>query len=308
MSIAESFDGLQATNPLLHPGMLDFYQQVNDGGAWTNLALWTPVFRGGVGRIDPEHGPPTDYAGGFLRALTAAPNVGDLILAGQTLRRAGATAWEAQAEYRLPTGVLLPGSIGVGGGYAARDRFGPDIRFAKLSYRDELGVGWRAIASVQSQEVGHATSPGGYAALYNSQLMFAGGIDGEQWRTAMGYVHPATAGKVRPAFELFYVDETVGSSGGVKFLLATATLGYQGWGFLSHDSRLGRALGPQGLEFRNPNGFLQPMWNRLFDVAEVGDLLNGRVTETRDALGLISRDWQIVGFPFQFGGTGDWKD
>jgi len=50
------------------------------------------------------------------------------------------------------------------------------------------------------------------------------------------------------------------------------------------------------------------MWNRLFDVAEVGDLLNGRVTETRDALGLISRDWQVVGFPFQFGGTGDWKD
>jgi len=62
MSIAESFDGLQATNPLLHPGMLDFYQQVNGGGAWTNLALWTPAFRGGVGRIDPEHGPPTEAA------------------------------------------------------------------------------------------------------------------------------------------------------------------------------------------------------------------------------------------------------
>jgi hypothetical protein len=269
-SVVHSFGGLQIQNPLFHPGMLDFHQRVNDGGEVTNLALWAPVFRGGVGRIDPKHGPSLNYAGGFLRALAAAPDAGDLILAAQTLSSAGVETWEAQGEYRLPTGILLPGSLGAGAGYVAWDRFGPDIWFAKLSYRDELRYGWRAIASVQLQEVGQRNSPGGYLALYNGRMMFTGGTDGEQWRTMVGYVHPATGGKFRPAFEFFYVDETIGVGNGGKFLLATATLGYAGWGFLSHDSRLGRALGPQGLAFTNPNGFLQPMWNRLFDVTEVG--------------------------------------
>jgi hypothetical protein len=306
--IVHSFGGLQIQNPLFHPGMLDFHQRVNDGGEVTNLALWAPVFRGGVGRIDPKHGPSLNYAGGFLRALAAAPDAGDLILAAQTLSSAGVETWEAQGEYRLPTGILLPGSLGAGAGYVSQDRFGPDIWFAKLSYRDELRYGWRAIASVQAQEVGHATSPGGYVALYNSRMMFTGGTDGEQWRTTVGYVHPATGGQFRPAGEFFYVDETIGSTRGGKFLLATATLGYEGWGFLSHDSRLGRALGPQGLAFSNPNGFLLPMWNRLFDVTEVGGLLNGRVTEARDGSGVTSRDWQMIGFPFQFTPVKNWKD
>jgi hypothetical protein len=202
----------------------------------------------------------------------------------------------------------LPGALGVGGGYVAYDRFGPDLWFAKLSYRDALQYGWHTIASVQLQEVGQRTSPGGYLALYNSRLMFTGGTDGEQWRTTVGYVHPVTGGKFRPAGEFFYVDDTIGAGNGGKFLLATATLGYEGWGFLSHDSRLGRALGPQGLAFTNPNGFLQPMWNRLFDVTEVGGLLNGRVTEIRDAAGITNRDWQLIGFPFQFTPRRSWRD
>ncbi|MCE2485384.1 MAG: hypothetical protein J4F42_07710 [Desulfurellaceae bacterium] len=278
-----AFKGFQVQNPLFHPGMVDFHQRVNDGGETTNLALWTPVFRGG--------GSPLTYGGGFLRALAAAPDAGDLILAAQTVSGTGVAAWEAQGEYRLPTGVLLPGSLGVGGGYVSQDRFGPDMWFTKLSYRDALEDGWQTIASVQLQEVGQRTSPGGYLALYNSRLMFTGGTDGEQWRTTVGYVHPATGGLFRPAFEFFYVDEAIGVGTGGKFLLATATLGYKGWGFLSHDSRLGRALGPQGLAFTNPNGFLQPMWNRLFDVTEVGGLLNGRVTEIRDVAGITNREW-----------------
>ena len=319
MSIAHSFwdpekespgwnKGFQGQNPLFHPGLVDFHQRVNDGGETTNLALWTPVFRGGVGRIDLKHGPPLTYGGGFLRALAAAPDAGDLILAAQTVRGTGVEAWEAQGEYRLPTGVLLPGSLGVGGGYVSQDRFGPDMWFVKLSYRDALEYGWQTIASAQLQEVGQRTSPGGYLALYNTRLMFTGGTDGEQWRTTVGYVHPATGGQFRPAFEFFYVDETIGAGTSGKFLLATATLGYEGWGFLSHDSRLGRALGPQGLAFTNPNGFLQPMWNRLFDMTEVGGLLNGRVTEIRDVAGITNREWQLIGFPFQFASGRSWYD
>jgi hypothetical protein len=50
------------------------------------------------------------------------------------------------------------------------------------------------------------------------------------------------------------------------------------------------------------------MWNRLFDVTEVGGLWNGRVMETRDGSGMTSRDWQMIGFPFQFTPGRNWKD
>src|SRR5262245_17744554 len=205
MSLAQAFEGVQVQNPLFHPGLVDFHQRVNDGGETTNLALWTPVFRGGVGRINLKHGPTFTYGGGFLNALAAAPDAGELILAAQTLSRTGVEAWETQGEYRLPTGVVLPGSLGVGGGYVSQDHLGPDSWFAKRSYRDELQYGWQTIGSVQLQEVGQRTSPGGYLALYNNRLMFTGGTDGEQWRTTMGYVHPETGRKFRPACEFFYV-------------------------------------------------------------------------------------------------------
>src|SRR5215470_10150989 len=76
MSIAHAFQGLQVQNPLFHPGLLDFHQRVNDGGETTNLALWTPIFRGGMGRIDLQHGPTLTYAGGYLSTFAAAPAAG----------------------------------------------------------------------------------------------------------------------------------------------------------------------------------------------------------------------------------------
>jgi len=157
------------------------------------------------------------------------------------LSRTGNEAWEAQGEYRTPTGLLLPGSLGAGGGYVSQHGFGPNIWFAKISYRFALEHGWQTIASIQTQDVGHTYSPGGYLVLYNNHLMFSGGTDGAQWRATVGYVHPPTEGRFRPAGEFFYVDELGVGTGG-RFLLATATLGYEGWGFLSHESRLGRAL------------------------------------------------------------------
>src|SRR5262249_49657024 len=153
MSLAHAFEGVQGQNPLFHPGMVDFHQRVNDGGETTNLALWTPVFRGGMGRIDLQQGPTFTYAAGFLSALAATADAGDLILAAQTLSRPGVEAWETQGEYRLPPGVQLPGSLGVGGGSVSQDRVGPDIWFTKLSYRDVLAYGWQTIASVQLQDV-----------------------------------------------------------------------------------------------------------------------------------------------------------
>ena len=35
---------------------------------------------------------------------------------------------------------------------------------------------------------------------------------------------------------------------------------------------------------------------------------NGRVTEIRDASGLTTREWQLIGFPFQFIAGRSWRD
>jgi hypothetical protein len=43
-------------------------------------------------------------------------------------------------------------------------------------------------------------------------------------------------------------------------------------------------------------------------VTEVGELLNGRVTEIRDAAGITNRDWQLIGFPFRFTSGRSWHD
>lgn len=303
--------GLSATSPLLHPGFVDLQTQIDSEVQWTNLAIWTPVFRGGAGRLDLEHAPPLDYAGGYLDVLAAKPDAGALLLASQTQVQSGDTSWEAQGEYRTPDGKVVPGSIGAGGGKVVFGPKGPELWFAKLSYRNELQNGWGLVGSVQLQRVVGDTSPGGYLALYGPRGMVGGGADGEQWRAAVGYIHNVTPdNRFRPAFEAFYVDDSVAKIDGGKFLLVSASLGYGGFGFLSNESRLGRVMGPQGLQFTNPNGFLQPMWNRLFDVTELGNLLNARVTETRSPGDeIVARDWQAVVFPFQVaevGGFTNW--
>ncbi len=289
-----------AEDELFRPGLLDFHLKINDNGNVSNVAIWTPLFRGGIGRTDPTQGTPTEYAGGFFRPLVKRPNAGDLVLAVQTTRSNDGTALEVQAEYRLPPGTLTPGSLGLGGGYVKQD-FGPTIRFLKTSYRDTIGNALNVVGSLQVQETDQDSSVGGYFALYGTSLMLAGGTDGEQWRSAFGYIHPDRAdGGMRPAFEVFRVDQTIGNLDGATFQLAMGTLRYSSGGFLQHESRLGRALGPQGLQFTNPVGFLQPMWNRLATVPEIGSLMSARVIETKLPSGFRFRESELIAYPFQF--------
>jgi PAS domain S-box-containing protein len=138
-------------------------------------------------------------------------------------------------------------------------------------------------------------------ALYGKQLMASWGSDGEQWRSTVGYVAPDQgAAELRPAIEMFYVDNTIGQVNGSKDMMVTGSLGYRK-GFLGHESRLGRAMGPTGVEFSNPLGYLNPNFNRRLTAWEVGELVNFRFIHKtlpnsgrEETLETASLSWPII--------------
>jgi hypothetical protein len=102
------------------------------------------------------------------------------------------------------------------------------------------------------------------------------GSDGEQWRGTLAYVAPELGvHELRPAVEVFYVDNTIGQVNGSKEMMVTGSLGFRK-GFLGHEARLGRAMGPTGIEFSNPLGYLNPNFNRRLTAWEVGEFVNFR--------------------------------
>ncbi len=298
-SALQAGDGISFTGSKWHPGKLDLHYLYNDFSQSYNFIWWSPTFKGGFGLIAPDRGDDVEVAGGYLRPLAGRPEAGELIIGVGSAGTPGRRDVEAMVEYRLPSG------FGIGGGVVERDNSDLDLRFAKLSYRHDW-TSWNTILSLQVQEIGDESSPGGYLALYNERLMLTYGNDGEQWRTALGYVSPGLSrpggGKrLRPAFEVLYVDNTLGDLGGPKLLFVNATLGFKG-GFLSHPARLGRAMGPTGLEFGNPLGFLRPTWNRRLDVWELGGVADFRLVRLQLPSGMTTTTWEAVAFPFQLDG------
>ncbi len=288
----EAGDGLTFTNPVLHPGKLDFHLHDTRTGTEQNWMWWTPSIKAGFGLLSPDKGDDTRYYGGFFRPLAARPKMGDLIVAVERLETPTADDLEFEAEYRSTSGFAL------GAGSVDRKGDANDVRFAKLSYRSQ-GKGWKTITTLQAQEVGDETSPGGYLAVFDDELMLVAGHDGEQWRGTFGYVAPQPkAGPVRPAVEILYVDNGVGDRPGPKTLFANATLGFTG-GFLSHPARLGRAMGPTGLEFGNPLGYLTPTWNRRLDTWEMGGVADFRIVGSETPAGLRTVTYEALAFPFQ---------
>ena len=287
--------GIASDSPLLRPGKLDFLYRYQPDQCQYNFFGWSPVFKGGGGVIDNDALGTTRYAGGFLRPLVLWPDKGDLILGAHGLETPTSSAAEFQGEFRLPMG------LGFGGGFVDASKGGYDVAFGKATFRRKWG-GWNYILEAQAQEYGRKTSPGGYGAIYNQQIMGVLGTDGEQWRATVGYIAPWTNAFVRPTFEVLYVDNTIGEVPGNKQWFANATLNYQG-GFLSHPARLGRAMGPQGLEFGNPLGFLVPMWNRRLETWEMGSLMDLRAEHITRPNGAIQERYEGVLFPFQFANT-----
>ncbi|MGZ8159892.1 MAG: hypothetical protein ACXWT1_00145 [Methylobacter sp.] len=259
------------TSPYFKGGKIDaFYDRKDNGDFQVNSILWTPVFKGGHGvQISETGGQDVNYFGGFARPLLARPDLGDLILGAQEVLQGDSKQTEVQGEYRLPSG------LGFGGGFVDKNLSSQDIKFAKISYRNE----WQSvkyIVSTQWQSFQGQDSPGGYVALFNKQLMATWGNDGEQWRSTFGYVAPDQGvNNLRPAIEVFYVDNTIGQVNGSKDMMVTGSLGFRK-GFLGHEARLGRAMGPTGVEFSNPLGYLNPNFNRRLTAWEVGEFVNFR--------------------------------
>ena len=216
-----------------------------------------PVISGWRGRLLPSDRNSLQYGGAYLRPLVLWPEAGDLILGALIVDSGDRRDYEWQGEYRLP------GGLGIGAGVADTALPGTDVVFGKVTYRDTLRS-WNYILEMQVQEFGKETSPGGYAALYDDPFMVVGGTDGEQWRVTAGYVAPVSTGLFRPAVELLYVDNSIGELVGPRSWFGDLTLNYDG-GCLSHPARLGRAMGPQGVEFGNPLGLLTPTWNRRLE-------------------------------------------
>lgn len=289
-----------AARALLAPGKIDSIVRAGEREDTLNLMWWTPFVKGGLRVTEPAAGSSTRGFGVFVRPLLANGSKDDLIVGAHVVTAAGRTDWEAQAEYRLPSG------IGFGGGVVRRETSAPDVSFVKLTYRNKLAnSAWSYIAEAQAQRMGGHESLGGYAAVYDPRLMLVYGNDGEQWRGTLGIVARERKGSAfRPALEVWHVDNTIGRFAGTRFWSIAGTAGFTG-GFLSHPARLGRAMGPQGLEFANPVSFLSATWNRRLDPWEFGGLVGVGLVRNEFPNGTHNQRAEVVVFPFQLAGRKD---
>lgn len=261
-------------SPYFKGGKIDSnYNRYDNGDFAVNNFLWTPVFKGGAGSIISQTGgQDINYYGGYARPLLTRPELGELFLGAQQVLQGDRTSSEVQGEYRLPNG------LGIGGGFVDRSQNNQDAKFAKLSYQNQ----WqdiKYIVSTQWQSFAKRDYGGGYVAIYNKELMATYGNDGEQWRSSFGYIAPQITEKLRPAIEGLYIDNSIGKIGKDRTAMISGTLGYSK-GFLSHEARLGRAMGPTGMQFANPQAYLttatDPSFNRRLQSWELGGLVNFR--------------------------------
>lgn len=286
------------SSPYFKGGKLDaFYDRKDNGDFLVNSIVWSPVIKGGHGAVISENGAQdTHYFGAFVRPLLTQRASGDLILGAQAVTQDGINQTEVQGEYRLPSG------LGLAGGFVDREASDQDARFVKISYRNE----WRSIKYIlatQWQRFQEQDDPGGYLAVYSKQLMATWGSDGEQWRSTVGYVAPDQgAGRLRPALEVFYVDNSIGKVNGSKDLMVSGSLGFRK-GFLGHESRLGRAMGPTGVEFGNPLGYLNPNFNRRLTAWEIGEFVNFRFIHKTLLNGRREETLETAVYPAQMLGT-----
>lgn len=285
-------------SPYFKGGKLDAYYDRKDNGDYqVNSFVWSPVIKGGYGATLPENGgQDVNYFGAFVRPLLAQPALGDLILGAQAITQGGIGQTEVQGEYRLPSG------LGLGAGFVDREASRQDVQFVKISYRNE----WQTIKYIlatQWQRYQEQDYPGGYLAVYSKQLMASWGSDGEQWRSTIGYVAPDRgAEQWRPALEVFYVDNSIGAINGSKDLMISGSLGFRK-GFLGHESRLGRAMGPTGVEFGNPLGYLNPNFNRRLTAWEIGEFVNFRFIHKTLMNGGREETLETAVYPAQLLGT-----
>jgi len=284
----------------LAPGEFDLLSRFTPDSEQYNAFWWAPIFRGGFGVVDPNAGSDVWYGGGYLRPLEDDPKYGDLVLGGLAVSSPSHDAGEFQGEYRLPCG------LGAGGGLARQEGVAPDINFGKLSFQRPLGEGTILVEALLT-DFGDGTNGGAYATIYNDRLFAAGGYDGEQCRLTGAVVFPEKHARFRPALEVIWADTSIGRIDGQRVVFINGSLGYTG-GFLSNSARLGRAMGPTGIQYGNPIGFLDPSWNRRFDPWEIGSLVNLRYEWLDLPSGNVFQRFEVVAFPLQLFGHGSLLD
>lgn len=254
-----------------HPGKLDLLLSHDEAQQYVNALFWSPVAKFGGGTLDAQAGLDQTFVGGYFRPLWVFPAYGDLVVGGMHVESQAGRQYELQAKYTAPC------KLGFGCGLVQSELTeGDDYHFVRMEYERQI-AGWTCkVAAVALDTLQHWTG-GAYLAVYNERFMASAGMDGEEFRATLGFIQPER--KLTPlrfAMEVAYADSDVGQFfAGGQSLLISGTLGYDG-GFLGHPSRLGRAMGPTGVEFTNPLGFLRPTWNRRMETWELGTLMNWR--------------------------------
>jgi len=255
-----------------------------------NLILRQPFLVGGVSFDAAEREPDVSAFGAFARAGWDPPAQGELVFGGNYVEAADSRQWEVQARY------VAPGGLGMGAGYADLEASG-DTWFVNPTVTGKSGTLNYHLGPVAQNGPG-GLSVGAYAALYTGHLFLGGGNDGEHWRLLAAWSANNGERAVDPSLEVLFVDHGIGRLDGERFLFVNGSL-KRNAGFLSTGSRLGRALGPQGMQFANPVSFLSQPWSRTADVWETGGVMNLRLARREFPGGRTSLLAQGVVFPFQ---------
>jgi len=251
-----------------------------------NFIWWSPFLKGGGGVISRPDGTSTQYVGAFFRPRLKR---GEVITAGHYVNTGSKTLYELKGEYRFRN------HIGVGGGIA---NFGEaKTNFLKVNYLNQI-KGWNYIIGAMWHRVQGNWFPASYGVLYNASTLLGLGYDSEELRATIGYISPETRRRIRPAFELFWLDRTPGVLANNKFILFMGTLGYRG-GILSQSARIGRAMGAGGLEYSNPIIYISPSWNRLLNIWEQGGIADIRTVYFEGSEGNFSAKTEGIVWLFQ---------
>ncbi len=280
------------------PYMVDIrasHASIDDRGV-RNVALWGPTLNGGFGSWRDGNAQDSTYGGGIFRPFG---NDRDLVLEFNHVNDNGISQSEAKGQYIGKNGV------GFGFGYVERFAKNRDLYFTKFIYQKKH-QDWDVYLSPQWQRNPDKNDLGGYFALSNDVVFVSAGTDGEQWRGLFSVLAKRSkTALLHPVGEVLYVDNSLGDQNGVKFFFINGSLGFDG-GFMSPQSRLGRALGPNGINFGGTSSFLSQSWNRTADVWEIGQLVNVRIIKAEFPNGQEFKSIETVFFPLQFVRGSNW--
>ena len=273
------------------PRFADFRLGVANDAVDGNFILRQPFLVGGVSYDALDGAADVAAFGAVVRPVADPSGRGELAFGANYLASADFRQWEAQAKYVASSG------FGMGAGFARLGIAG-DTWFVNATARGRRGtLSYHISPLVQDNPDG--PSFGGYAALHTDHLFLGGGSDGEHWRVLGAWsADNGDDSAIDPSIEILFVDHGIGRLDGERFLFVNGSL-KRNAGFLSTKSRLGRALGPQGLQFANPVAFLSQPWSRTVDVWETGGIMNLRLARRAIRGERTTTLAQVVVFPMQ---------